>query len=314
MNYSRREILKQAALLTFLGSTTFSNMLANEIGAGNFRFIYQNAELREKFYPFLVNVFNLYPELKLHQLIQEISQQKVSDEDIYKEVQSKLSKIKPLLGDLTYALPALKLQKNVMYEQTKKLLGDVTRIEGYLEFGTTGRYLDRLNDKIKFHGETYFVHDKEASYSPIDLIERGQLSKPGKFFALNNYQSQILKHVKKSSLELVTVYIGFHHCPIPLREEFITSIRDAMKPNGKMIVRDHDAHDESMNRIVSLAHDVFNMGTKENWDYNKRELRHFYSLDYLSKMLSSYGFKSHGQKLYQKGDPTKNALMLFTKA
>ena len=65
--------------------------------------------------------------------------------------------------------------------------------------------------------------------------------------------------------------------------------------------------------MVALAHDVFNMGTKESWNYNDRELRLFYSLAELDELLIRYGFKSNGQQLYQEGDPTLNALMHYKK-
>ena len=99
-----------------------------------------------------------------------------------------------------------------------------------------------------------------------------------------------------------------------IREEFITSIRDVLKPDANMILRDHNVHDETMWRMVALARDVFNMGNNESWQYNENELREFYSLETLDDMLRKYGFRSDGAKLYQDGDPTLNALMLYRKA
>lgn len=60
-----------------------------------------------------------------------------------------------------------------------------------------------------------------------------------------------------------TLYIGFHHCQLELRETFLGSIRDVMKLDGYLylIVRDHNVHNQKMLKMVALAHDVFNMGT-----------------------------------------------------
>jgi isopenicillin N synthase-like dioxygenase len=110
------------------------------------------------------------------------------------------------------------------------------------------------------------------------------------------------------------VYIGFHHCPVDLRNEFFASIRDVMKPDGYLIVRDHDVRDETMWHMVALAHDVFNLGTEESWAYNERELRRFYSLATLDKMLNKAGFATDGRRLLQDGDPTLNTLMLYRKS
>jgi hypothetical protein len=68
-----------------------------------------------------------------------------------------------------------------------------------------------------------------------------------------------------------------------------------------------------MNAMVCLAHDVFNCGLKETWSTNHSELRYFRSLKEWVAYLDARGFKYTGVPIYQKGDPTKNALMEFIK-
>jgi len=250
----------------------------------------------------------------MHAAIAEQTKQHSSDEAIYKSLQENLSSIKPMLADFTYALPALAKQKEVISNQTTQLLGTKKDFTGYLEVGSNGRYLDALEDSLNLEGDVYFLSELQSTYSPVDMIDRGQICKSGKDIALNNYKSDLLKHIKPGSIDLATVYIGFHHCPLSLREEFITSIRDSLSSNGVLILRDHNAHNKKMWHMVALAHDVFNMGTKETWGYNKAEMRHFYSLAQLNEMMLKYGFKSDGKKLYQDGDPTMNALMRYVKA
>ena len=87
-----------------------------------------------------------------------------------------------------------------------------------------------------------------------------------------------------------------------------------MKSGAYLVIRDHDARNTKMRAVVGLAHDVFNMGTNESWAYNAAELRHFYSLNFLDKWLSNAGFLGDGRRLYQSGDPTHNALMVYRKA
>ena len=327
MNFTRRKYLKQLSLLSFaLAAYPTRNLFASaqniskasqllsESNFGNFKYIYGSEKYRSEFFPFLVNVFNLYPEKEFHKLIAQVTVEKQFDNEIYQEVQQQLKNIKPLLGDLTYAIPALNKQKKVITQQTLKLLPDVKKVDGYLEFGSTGRYLDELEEHLKIRGNICFIDSKPASFYPDSVVDRGQLSKAGRFIPLNNYDTRIAKNLPKNSFDLVTVYIGFHHCPPHLREEFITSIRDVLKPNGKLILRDHDASNERMRRVVALAHDVFNLGTKETVEYNHKEERYFYSLEFLNKMMHKFGFKSAGEKILQEGDPTLNTLMLYTKA
>jgi hypothetical protein len=314
---SRRDLLKHLGVLL---STASFQALADAIdlapgltGSGNFSYIYGDLHKREAFFPFLANVFHLYPEKILHDAITRITAIGLDDGKIYQQLQHELPAIQPFLSELTYALPALWKQKRIMAAQTYELLGDAEKIDGYLEFGSGGRYLDVLEGKYQIGDRRYFVADRQSGYSPSDIIDRGQLSLAGEFISLDNYAVNLGEKIRPSSLDIVTVYIGFHHCPLALRDTFISGVRDVLKPGGALIVRDHNAHDEDMRRCVSLAHDVFNMGTGEAWGYNAAELRNFYSLDMLDAMLSSHGFKTDGRRLFQSGDPTLNALMLYRK-
>ena len=319
-NISRRSFIELS--LALLGGLTMRytqagsmmpKTLNNVDVTGNFHYIYGNPTYRNEFLNFLTNVFNIYPEDRLHSLIKATTQGFGNDRDIYQQLQNSMADIKPLLADLTYALPALTKQKKVMAAQTAELLPK-RRFEGYLEIGSEGRYLDSLEEVLDIEGQSFFISERQPTYSVTDIIDRGQIFKPGSWFALNDYQPSIPRVISPGSLDLVTVYIGFHHCPPELREEFIGSIRDAMKPKGSLILRDHDAHNKKMWHLVALAHDVFNMGTLETWAYNDQERRHFYSLTQLDSMMKQFGFKSDGNRLLQNGDPTLNALMSYTLA
>ncbi len=323
MTYSRRKFLRNLGLAlacmpsrNLLASGSESVPLAMALGSGNsnFRYIYGNTVYKKEFLNFLSNVFHLFPENELHRLISLSVEQHAEDRDIYLNLQKNLNTIKPFLSELTYAVPALIKQKKVMAEQTASLLPVDRRFEGYLEFGSTGRYLDSLEESLGIVGNKFFVSHVAPTYSIEDMIDRGQVVKAGNFINLNNYQPAISQNIARHSIDLVTVYIGFHHCPLELRETFIGSIRDVIKPDGYLIVRDHNVHNQKMLKMVALAHDVFNMGTGETWNYNQVELRNFYSLETLDAMLKKYGFKPDGKRLFQQGDPTLNALMLYKKA
>jgi SAM-dependent methyltransferase len=318
MDYSRRRFI--GAVSAILTANSVKGLSADEPAIGtlrnesNFHYIYGNEAYRNDFYRFLANVFHLQPETDLHQLISQVTAQHDNDRDIYIDLHRQNGSIRPFLSELTYGLPALARQKHVIAAQTTQLLPERPYHEGYLEVGSTGRYLDALEENLAITGERYFLSPLPATYAVPDMIDRGQIARAGLFIDLNNYQSNLGGVIPDNSIDLATVYIGFHHCPIALREEFITSIRDALKPGASMILRDHNVHDETMWRMVALAHDVFNMGTNESWTYNESELRKFYSLDTLDSMLRQYGFLSDGVKLFQDGDPTLNALMLYRKA
>lgn len=281
---------------------------------GNFKHVYLNENLRKEFFKFLENVFHLFPENKFHQLLFKTTKEKKSDKEIYEETQSKLDEITPYFAAFKYKLPALYKQKEEMAKQTLVLLGKKQKgYSGYLEIGSSGRYLDYLKDKRTFNGQMYYADWEKPGYGVSEMVDRGQVSVGATYIPMNDYETKFNQYVKKESLDLVTVYIGFHHCPLNLRESFIASIRDLLRKDGKLILRDHDCKTQDEKAMVGLAHDVFNLGTNETWEYNQKELRNFYSLDFIQDFVEKMGFTFDRRTLFQEGDPTKNALMLFTK-
>lgn len=280
---------------------------------GNFKKIYSSVTLKNQFYKFLENVFNLYPEDKMHNLISTTTLQKKDDKEIYLAAQSQLDDISPFLSTFKLKLPSLFKQKDEMARETLALLGEGSTFDGYLEIGSSGRYLDYLEEKVNIKGERYYADGKEPGYSVEEMIDRGQIAVGAKYVPMADYRTLYSKIIPNESLDLVTIYIGFHHCPLELRTPFISSIRDTLRTGGKLILRDHDCDTEEQKTLVALAHDVFNMGTNASWEYNSKEVRNFYSLAFIQDFVEKIGFKFEQKTLFQEGDPTKNALMLFTK-
>ena len=280
---------------------------------GNFRYIYSNPKLRREFLDFLTNVFHLYPEDEFHEVLTRLSRPDVSDKEVYKALQTELADIRPFLGAIRYAIPALRKQKAIMADQTLMLLDPERHYDGYLEIGSTGRYISVLENRLDISGDILLLHTKEGGYGPEDIVERGQLTKIGTHIDMGDYSSNFAQIIPHNSLDLVTVYIGFHHCPLEKRMEFISSVRSVIRPGGKLILRDHDAHNEDMWRTAALAHDTFNAGIEASWETNSKELRNFYSLRFITEYLEDLGFKNEGKVYFQPGDPTRNGLTGFTK-
>ena len=277
----------------------------------NFRYIYENERYRNEFKQFLTNVFHLFPEDELDALIAGSVTGDASDFDVYTRLQPRLDDIKPPLGDLTYALPALSKQKTVLAHQSAELVSTDVRYDGYLEVGTNGRYLDSLEERFDIVGDRFFVSDRAPDYSLVDILDRGQIFMGGTHIGLDQYRTAFADSIAPASIDLATVFIGFHHCPVPLRDSFIAGIGECLRPGARLVVRDHDVRDEKTWKMVALAHDVFNMGTLQSWDYNARELRNFYPLRTLDAMLARHGFEPGDRHLFQRGDPTSNALVVY---
>jgi SAM-dependent methyltransferase len=280
---------------------------------GNFRYIYSDPLLRKEFRDFLTNVFHLYPEQELHETLARLAMSSDTDRQVYEALQEEMKDLSPFLGAFRYAIPALRKQKQIMASQTLRLIDPDATYDGHLELGSTGRYIGILEDKLKITGDVFLLHTKDAGYGPEDIVDRGQLAKIGTHIDMGNYSTEFANIIPHNSLDMVTVFIGFHHCPLDTRESFISSVRDVLRPGGTLILRDHDCYDEDSWRMAALAHDTFNAGTDETWQFNADELRNFYSIRFIIDLVEEIGFRNNNHLLFQPGDPTRNGLTAFRK-
>lgn len=283
------------------------------IPRSNFHAVYDDPQARDRFYLFLQNIYHLYPESQFHQLIIDLTSEFSSDQEIYVNLQKRLSSIKPFLSEATYGLPALRKQKAEMANETAALLGSTKACSGYVEIGTTGRYANGIRAKIPIEGPMYFVNDLEPSYSPNDIVERGQLTKLGKYVAMGNYEPFNGNPIPDESVDLVTNFIGFHHAPADKRARFIQSVWQVLRPGGRLVVRDHVVDSPEMDAFVALAHDVFNAGLNIPWQDNAAQIRNFTSVPQLEEALGAVGFEKTNSRQLQAHDPTINTLVVFMK-
>ena len=281
--------------------------------ASEFKVVFNDAKWSDDFYRFLQVVFHLYPEDKFHQLLKEEASSKITDEEIYKSVQARLPDIKPFLSELTYALPALKKQKKEIANQTVQIHGGKTRINGYVEIGSTGRYVNALKKQLTIDNTVFLVNNVAPSNSVADIMERGQLNKPGTFVNINGYAPINNDVIPVNSIDLVTCYIGLHHCPIDKLESFIASVFNIIRPGGEFVIRDHDVKSKEMATFVSLVHTVFNLGLNESWESEKMDFKNFKPVEEWAKILTNIGFRDSGERILQDNDPSDNTLMLFKK-
>lgn len=314
---TRRRFLSRsiAALAAFCARPGLAALGVSSVsdGAGNFKAVYLNVEARDRFYWFLQNVFHLYPEDELHQLIWDLTKEKATDREIYVELQKRLPALHAPLAPLTYDLPALRKQKVEMAKQALAFLGPAPKADGFMEVGSFGRYYSELKHRMEISGPVYILNDPEPSFSLSDMAERGGVLRPGTDVAMGDYDAFGPEKVPDASLDLVANYIGFHHAPPAKLDAFVASLRRALRVGGRMIVRDHDVDSAKMSSMVALAHDVFNAGVKLTWEQNAAQVRLFRSMRDWNAYLSARGFKRSPRLLAQDHDPTQNLLAEYVK-
>ena len=285
---------------------------AHPAAASDFHTVYHDVALHDGFYRFLQTVYRLYPEDRFHTLIRDACERFAAEEDIYRHLQRELKRIKPPLAELTYALPSLAKQKREMARQTLELLGERRAIDGYVEIGTTGRYASELRKHLQLTGRLVLANGAAPTMSPVDIVERGQIGKLGEFAAIGDHDP-LPASLADASFDLVSCFIGLHHCAPAKLDAFVASIVRVLRPGGMFILRDHDVRDERMRAFVALAHTVFNVGLNEPWEANARERRHFAPVAQWSALLGRAGLRDTGARIAQRHDPSDNLLMAFVK-
>ena len=281
--------------------------------SSEFRRVYGKVASRDQFYRFLQVIYHLYPEDKFHDLIIRTCNKYRRDADIYQSLAEQIPGIKTRFSELSFALPALARQKSEMQRQTIEILNNTSSLKGYLELGSTGRYVRKLGESPGFTGKVYLSNEYPPDYSIPEIMERGSLHKIGHFFPLNDYEPIPRSEIADSSLDLVTCYIGLHHCPRAKLAAYIASIHRVLRISGCFVLRDHDAGSDEMRVFCSLVHTVFNAGLGVSWEQDRRELRLFEGVEFWVDQVSKAGFVDSQQRLLQANDPSLNTLMCFIK-
>jgi FAD/FMN-containing dehydrogenase/SAM-dependent methyltransferase len=274
-----------------------------------FHSVYGDVDRADAFHAFLNNIFDIVPPDGMHALIKHAVSTHVTDEAIYRTVQTGLPAITPRLAALTRALPSLARQKAVMGRQAAQLIGD-RALRDYVEIGTTGRYVKTLHAHLKLTGNTTLVHDVKAGMSPVDIVERGGLHKVGQFVSLDGYAPLALP---ASSADLISCLVGLHHMAPERLADFLASIARVLRPGGVFLLREHDVLNDRDDHFVALAHTVFNAGLGESWEINAADPRHFASVKDWIGRIEVAGLRLAAPTLKQDGDPTGNLLLAFVK-
>lgn len=309
-NYRFRNVLWDRYYRADTEAKLFSG---KHVAASEFLTVYGDTRSRDDFFRFLQVIYHLYPEDRFHDLILRCCRRFRTDAEIYRGLSERLPAIKTPLSDFTHALPALATQKKEMQRQTQAILGDKKPRDGYLEIGSTGRYVKKLKQALGIGGRIYLSQDYPPDYSPPEIMERGGIAMAGEFLPLDDYAPIPAERIADASLDLVTCYIGLHHCPRKKLEPYLRSIHRVLRPGGRFVLRDHDAGHAGMRVFCSLVHTVFNAGLGVDWEENQAELRLFEGVDFWVESITSVGFEDTGQRLLQANDPSLNTLMCFVK-
>jgi ubiquinone/menaquinone biosynthesis C-methylase UbiE len=282
-----------------------------------FKKIMQSQTAKNQFAGFLENVLQRVDTDAFYALLEDILTYNDSHEEIYKELLARMSEITPNpISSFNRILNSLSTIKEDLGAQAKHLLGnDVKQINGLVEIGYPGRFINGFKENFKVTGKVVAVHEGE---SITDFIQAG-LPKPYDQFAQLNYLRPNLKALADNSAEVITCYVGLHHFPKDELDVFLAEVRRVLKPNGRFLLVDHDVTDEDSLAMAHMAHMVFNAVNGVSVKEEMREIRNFHSMAYWQKKLQKFDLASTANDvnnepdihMIRKGDPSRNRMACF---
>lgn len=62
---------------------------------------------------------------------------------------------------------------------------------------------------------------------------------------------------------MITMFIGLHHIYPEHLNDFIQSLYETLRPNGMLILTEHNVYNMDQQIITSSAHSIYNLATPE---------------------------------------------------
>lgn len=276
---------------------------------------FKNEELLNKISSFATHVLRLQTQKEWSESISAIRtiDNPITTKDWYNSIADKCSG-----NPLTHFIKkykTLKFQQKLLAQQIKQLV-PFRSINGYVEIGSPCRYVDYLKDSYTMTGKSYTIN---YNTSITDILEskschiQTQLNPYDTFIPLNDYEP-ISDTVVDESIDMVVCTIGLHHIPTNKIDPFIASIKRILRPGGVFILRDHDAHDQTIVELADSAHSIFNAAFDNiSFEENEQEFRNFQPLSYWKKLLTQSGFQINPLEILQEGDTTLNTMICCEK-
>lgn len=275
-------------------------------------------EQREKFSGFLDNVLRVVPSQDFYAYVDATicDLQEYTPPSLYAALHRNISSIKSSLH-LYHMLQSLQKQKDILTAQALEHLGGTLIMQGVLEIGGPAIYANELRKHITINGPIYAVSDQQRFTDRLQahtFDPRKKFLAYDSFVSLNNYDPITPSQIPDQSLDLVICFIGLHHIPVEKLDAFIASIARIIRPGGVFLLRDHDCFDAATASRASAAHSVFNLiATGETLEAEQAEYRNFQNIHYWINAVVRHGFVVDARMFLQQGDPSRNAMIKFTK-
>jgi FAD/FMN-containing dehydrogenase len=292
-----------------------------DTGAKHVKAIMSDAKHRETFKGFLTHILkrvNIDVEHQMYALLDDILLYADTHAEIYQALCDRLPEIMPNAGsDLLAQLDSLAAIKTELGEQAVlSLPASTTKIDGIVEIGSPGRYVNGFRKNYTVTGKIVTVNDSEPGLK--DCIDAGALHPYDEHLTLDYNAMEHLASLEDNSADVVTCYVGLHHFP---NEEtlgaFLDAVRRVLRPNGHFLLVDHDVQEDSIEcSMANMAHFIFNAVNGVPLADELAEVRDFKPIATWRALLEKHELfdatEGPDVPMIRAEDPTRNRMVVFS--
>ena len=291
-------------------------MAPKPVKTNHFKAIMANEDTKKEFSGFLKNVLQRVDSSEFFTLLEDVMKYNDSHEEIYQELCKRLPEITPALpSQISNILGSLSAIKQDLGDQAHALLPkDLHTIDGLVEIGYPGRFVDGFKQHYKITGKIVAAYEAQ---SITDYIQTG-FPRPYDEFKTLDYNKPNLTGLLDNSADVITCYVGLHHFPKEELDIFLKDVRRVLRSGGHFILVDHDVIDAQSLSMAHMAHMIFNATSGTSLEEEMNELRDFQPMSYwreqLAKHSLGYAVEEPDVAMIREGDPSRNRMVSFVNA
>lgn len=286
-------------------------------GAKHVKSIMKSPEHREAFKGFISHVLMRGDIDALYKVLDDVLEYCDTHEEIYAELCQRRDEFMPnTLTDIQDQLGSLDAIKKALGQQAKLSLPlNTTKIDGIVEVGSPGRYVQGFKAKYDVSGKVYSVNATEPSWA--DCIDAGALH-PYDTWVKLDYDTPDLSQIPSKSVDVVTCYIGLHHFPNEAAlSKFLQDVRRVLRDDGHFLLVDHDAPENTIqSSMAHMAHFIFNAVNGVSVEGELAEVRNFKSIADWRAILEKHDLfdatEGPDVPMIREGDPSCNRMVSFS--
>lgn len=276
--------------------------------------VMKNPEWRTEFEGFLTNVLKRVDSKQFYALLDDILTYNDTHAEIYQELCTRLVEIMPsFLVDIPNQLKSLAAIQEDLCKQAMQLIPLNKTLNGIVEVGSPGRFINGFKKDRKVLGNVYVVNETEPS--TVDGLINASSIKAYDEFVPFDYHNPHLNNIPSHSADVITCYVGLHHFSPHGLDQFLTEVKRVLREDGQFLLVDHAVGDEKSRTMAMahFAHFLFNAVNGVSLKDELEEIRDFKPISYWQEKLKEHGLDNKAidrrNPLIRTGDPTKNCMI-----